>query len=96
MPPLENTDIELRFRVNNKQTLLVRELLPRTKGNSYVTTSGGLRKDQGVLSTNSNAGIAVDAFYAGASVVRSVAPSASLYVHNSRNKRVLVVQLEDN
>jgi len=95
MPPLEMTEIELRFRINNKQTLLVRELTPRTKDNSFVTTSGGLRKDHGVLSTNSSAGIAVDRFYTGASVVRDVAPSSSLYIHNSREKRVTVVQLED-
>lgn len=96
MPPLESTEIELRFRINNKQTLRVRELTPRTRSNSFIaTTTGGLRKDQGVLSTNSSAGIAENQFYTGASVVRSVAPGTNLYIHNSRNKRVVVVQLED-
>jgi hypothetical protein len=95
-PPLESTEIELRFRVNSKQTLLVRELTPRSSSDSFVATSvGGQNKDQGILSTNSSAGIAVDDFYAGASVVRSVGAGANLYLKNTQNRRVVVVQLED-
>lgn len=95
MAPLEPAEIELRFSINRRHTLLVRELTPRTKSNSFVTTSSGSRKDQGVLSANSSAGIAVSQFYTGTSIVRSVAPSANLYIHGSQDKRVIVVQLED-
>lgn len=95
MAPEITDGTELRIRVGN-QTLRIRELTPRSPSDFVTTTSGGLRQDQGVLSKNSSAGIAEDAFYTGKSRVTSVAPGANLFIQSSADKPVVVVQLEDN
>lgn len=95
MPPQITPNIEVRFRVNNKQTLLVRELTPKTNSDFIASTSGGLRKDQGVLSINSNAGICENAFYTGLSRIKGAAPGANIFIKNSMDQTVVLVQLED-
>ena len=94
MAPQITDGSELRFRVNNKQTLLVRELTPRTDVDFIVTTVGGLEQDQGALSTNSSAGVSSNAFYTGQPVIRGVAPGTNLFIRGSSHRPVVVVQLE--
>ncbi len=95
MAPKLSIGTELRVRVSNKQSLLIRELHPQTAADFVTTTTGGLRQDQGVLSRNSSAVIAESAFYVGASRIKSVAPGSNLFIKNSAAQPVVVVQLED-
>lgn len=96
MPPQITPNIELRFQLSNKQTLLVRELTPKTSSDFVAATSGGLRKDQGLLSSNSNAGIAESSFYTGLSRIKGMAPGANIHIQNSMDHPVVIVQLEDS
>lgn len=96
MAPQINADCELRFQVSNRQTLLVRELTPKSNADFIASTSGGLRQDQGVLSVNSSAGIAENAFYTGLSRIKGMAPGGNVHILGSRGQKVMLVQLEDN
>ena len=95
MAPLLTDGKELRLSIDRKRhTLLVRELHPKT-ASDFVTSSSGVRQDQGVMSTNSSAGIASDAFYVGQPTITGQRPAQSVYIQNSAHKRVTLVQLED-
>ena len=96
MAPQISDGTEVRFKVTNKLTLRVRELYPVTDNDFVTTTTGGLRKDQGVLATKSTVGIAEDQFYTGVSRVKGAAPGSSLFVKNAGGTRAIVVQLEDD
>lgn len=94
MAPQISNGTELRFKVDNKHTLRVRELSPQTDNDFVTTTSGGLRQDQGVMSTKSSVGIAEDQFYTGVSRVKGAAPGSNLFVKNAGGTKAVVVQLE--
>lgn len=95
MAPLLTDGKEIRFNVDRRRhTLLARELHPKTK-TDFVTSSPGVRRDQGVMSTNSSAGIASDAFYVGQPTITGHPGSSSVYIQASAHRRVLLVQLED-
>jgi hypothetical protein len=93
-PEIKNVK-EVRFRVSNKQSLRVREFTPPTNSD-FVPTESGLRTDVGFLSAqaSSGAGIAENAFYTGASVVRSFPMGSNLQVLSNSGKRTVVVNLE--
>lgn len=95
MPPKLSDGSEQRLSVDRKRhTLLVRELHPKT-ASDFVVSSAGVRQDQGVMSTNSSAGIAESEFYAGKATITGARPSQNVYIQNSAHKRVILVQLED-
>lgn len=94
LPPIT----ELRFRVNQKQSLRLREFEPTNAVSRFYvfTSNGGLKQDQGVLSRNSSARISSSMFYTGAKRIKSMAPGATVYLTSSSRKRMFLVQLEDD
>jgi len=86
---------EVRLTIDrNRHTLLVRELTPKTAADFVVSAAAGTQ-DQGLISTNSSAGVSINAFYTGVPRLRAFPASTNLYIRNSRDRRVAVVQLED-
>lgn len=94
MAPKITDGTEVRFSIDNKQNMLVRSLTPKTNSDFVTSTAGGAAQDQGVLSKNSNAGVAIDGFYTGAAKVKDVPASTSVFVRNSVGQPVVLVQLE--
>ena len=95
MSPKITDGKEFRLSIDrNRHTLLVRELTPKNDSD-FVTTSGGQSQDQGLMSTNSNAGVARAEFYTGQPTVTGMAKSSSVYIRGSVNRPVTLVQLED-
>lgn len=94
MAPKISETLELRFDIGKSQSLLVREVTPRTNSD-FLVTQGGVKKDQGFLSQSSSGGIAEDQFYVGKSRVKDFQLGNNLFVQNSKDKRAVVVQLVD-
>lgn len=102
MAPEISDVLELRFKVpGSRQTLRIREATPRAGGDFVVTQAPTSlnptkRKDVGVMSKNSDAGIAEDIFYVGQSTLNDFPVGNNLYVQNSAGQSVTIVELDDN
>lgn len=94
MAPKITDGTEIRFSVDNKHTLLVRSLVPKTNADFVVSTAGGQNQDQGALSGNTSGGIAESKFYAATNRIADVGPGTNVYVRSSEGKPVVVIQLE--
>lgn len=89
---------ELMFTVRNGDVKLrIQEVAPKSDAD-FVATVSGSRGDVGSFTTSSTAtsGVAEDAFYAGANVVRDFAFGGSLHVKDSKGERVTLVQQVQN
>ncbi len=100
----EITDIlELRFKIpGSRQSLRVRQVTPRSANSDFIATQAAIssnpsvRKDLGMLSGNSSAGIAESKFYTGKALLPNYPVGQDLYILNSANKVVTIVELDDN
>jgi len=80
----------------HRHTLLVRMLTPRDARADFVVSSAtGGDRDQGLMSTNSSAGVARSKFYVGQPTVTGMAASSNVYIKDSKDRPVVLVQLED-
>jgi hypothetical protein len=96
MAPLLTDGQEIRFNVDRRRhTLLVRDLHPRTASDHVTSSAGFTRRDQGVMSTYSGAGIASSAFYTGQPTITGQPAGSSVYLQASAGKSVVLVQFED-
>jgi len=94
MAPKITDGSEIRFEIDSRHNLLVRSLTPKTNSDFVTSTAGGATQDQGILSANTSAGLAISAFYTGAAKVKSVPASTSVFVRNAAGTPVVVVQIE--
>ena len=88
---------ELRFRSPNLKLALRSQMFRPATNSDFVSTQGTAKRDIGFFPIGtpaSGAGIAANAFYVGASVVRDFQLGDDLYILNSAHKDVIIVHLD--